>query len=229
MPDCVAELPAMKAHLAAHAIDPAEPLKPAAAKRGVGSGSLADDLDLEEESNTCCNTTKDKGCKNATSAGLLAVGWSCGIVIHLQELYGSESLSQLYAHLLGLWMIIYYVPPYFFYDDGCHLARYLLNPVRFWVENTTIWQRTFSTTRVFIDRMHFPNHVDAWCKAHMDPKDVTAATGANTQVCGLKSNLITESRTGGTTLLITGIFSNRRFCKNLRCRAYGILFAIAYL
>jgi hypothetical protein len=53
----------------------------------------------------------------------LAVTWSCGIIISLCELFGSESLSQVYAHIIKLCATIDYVPPFFFYDDACHLSR----------------------------------------------------------------------------------------------------------
>jgi hypothetical protein len=77
------------------------------------------------EEDISCNTTKDKNTviKNATTCGVLAVAWSCGIVFGLTELYGSESLTQVYAYLMRLWDVLQYVPPLFFYDDGCHLAR----------------------------------------------------------------------------------------------------------
>lgn len=71
-----------------------------------------------------CNTEKDKDhIKNATTAGVLAVSWSCGVVIGVSELFGSESLTQVYAQLIKVWSDIDYVPPFFFYDNACHLAK----------------------------------------------------------------------------------------------------------
>lgn len=70
-----------------------------------------------------CDTRKDKVLKNMTTAGVLAVVWSCGIVIHIAELYGSESTSQVYIQLMRLWEKLAYVPQFFFYDDACHLVR----------------------------------------------------------------------------------------------------------
>lgn len=92
---------------------------------GVNDESREDQEGREDsEPLSSCNTVKDKGkILNATSAGVLAVAWSCGIVIGLSELYGAESLTQVYAALITLWDVIQYIPPYFFYDDGCHLSR----------------------------------------------------------------------------------------------------------
>jgi hypothetical protein len=59
--------------------------------------------DHEAEELASCNTEKDKGeLKNATTCGVIATVWACGIVIGLQEMYGAESKSQVYVHLLKL-------------------------------------------------------------------------------------------------------------------------------
>lgn len=61
-------------------------------KRG-GSGSVAADVyDKVASKSLTCGTEKDdvdKGLRFATSAGILAVCWSCGIVIGVNELYGA--------------------------------------------------------------------------------------------------------------------------------------------
>lgn len=87
-------------------------------------GGVALDAEEEQSEMPTCNTVKDSGqVLNATSAGVLAVTWSCGVVIGLSELYGAESLTQVYAATIMLWDFMQYTPPFFFYDDGCHLAR----------------------------------------------------------------------------------------------------------
>jgi macrodomain Ter protein organizer (MatP/YcbG family) len=39
-----------------------------------------------------------------------------------------------------------------------------------------------AATQVFVDRFHFPNHIDNWCKKHMNPNKVSELTGVNTEV-----------------------------------------------
>jgi hypothetical protein len=56
----------------------------------------------------------------------------------------------------------------------------MLNPAR--SAHGTALQWLFSSTRVFIDRMHFKNHVDPWCQAHMDPDAVDGMGNVNTEV-----------------------------------------------
>lgn len=86
-----------------------------------GQGPLQ--LDEEDTTELQCNTTKDKKAIRATSAGVLAVVWSCGIIMRVEELFGAESRSQVYILLMTLWGLLTYVPPFFFYDDACHLCR----------------------------------------------------------------------------------------------------------
>jgi hypothetical protein len=80
-------------------------------------------LDEEDDASLSCNTTKDQKHVRATTAGVLAVVWACGIVIGVEELFGAESRSQVYLLLMTLWQTIGIVPSYFFYDDACHLYR----------------------------------------------------------------------------------------------------------
>lgn len=85
------------------------------------TGSLQ--LDNDDNADLTCNTTKDKTAVRATTAGVLAVMWSCGIVIGIDELIGSESRAQVYVLLMALWAVIGIIPPFFFYDDACHLTK----------------------------------------------------------------------------------------------------------
>jgi len=135
---------------------------------------------------TCC-TEKDKTRKdvlNATTCGVLAVTWSCGIILNICELHGSESLSQVYAALIALWLAIDYVPPYFFYDDACHLSKFSMNRDRRHPGKASKFQTWFAQTTFFVDRLHFKNHKDPWCKQHMDPAlHYSELDGVNSQAC----------------------------------------------
>ncbi|GAQ93132.1 hypothetical protein KFL_013170020 [Klebsormidium nitens] len=155
-------------------------------------GSLAytdgDKVSRASGSAQSCNTLKDEhqsapGARER-SAGVFAICWTCGIAFGLTELYGSEGNSQVYAFLIIMWSILGNVPSLFGYDDGCHLARYILNKVRFIKEKmTTIQWRFANECRVFVDKFHFPNHVGDWCQDMMDPYKLSALDGVDTQVC----------------------------------------------
>lgn len=52
------------------------------------------------------------------------------------------------------------------YDDACHLLRYAQNPKRKMLTSTT---ERLSKMEIVVDRFHFKNHVDSWCKTHCNP------------------------------------------------------------
>ena len=79
----------------------------------------------EEEQMVSCNTRKHVGAKyTKSSAGILIGCFPCGIIPVFSELYGTESISQVYGHVVD-W--IGETKPkslqYILYDDACHLGR----------------------------------------------------------------------------------------------------------
>ena len=72
-----------------------------------------------------CNTRKsrDKRVKRHT-VGIFLGAYTCGTVTIFDELYGSESLSQVYGILIDSLENITdkYQLNYIIYDDSCHLA-----------------------------------------------------------------------------------------------------------
>lgn len=54
------------------------------------------------------------------------------------------------------------------YDDACHLKKYCANPKRKCL--TTVTERLGNMDMV-IDKMHFRNHVDPWCRLNCNPYD----------------------------------------------------------
>ena len=54
------------------------------------------------------------------------------------------------------------------YDDACHLKKYCLNPKRKFL---TPVANKLSAMDMVVDKMHFRNHVDRWCKANCNPYD----------------------------------------------------------
>eukprot|EP00976_Prorocentrum_cordatum_P079838 1183738-Prorocentrum_minimum.AAC.1 len=75
--------------------------------------------------------------------------------------------SQVVGHLLEMFETTGWVPELLGYDDGCHLHGFIHRPERVseWAANP-VWQKLL-LMHIFIDRFHFPNHVDTWCKANM--------------------------------------------------------------
>eukprot|EP00732_Lithocolla_globosa_P000469 Lithocolla_globosa_v1_NODE_140_length_5790_cov_49.678989.p3 type:complete len:295 gc:universal NODE_140_length_5790_cov_49.678989:4262-5146(+) len=127
-----------------------------------------------------CKTEKTKQykLKNSRSGGVAATVWSCGITFGLCEIFGSESCTQMLLFLMVLFQTIGEVPPFFAYDDGCHLFRFIQNRKHL---HDIILQ--LSKTTMMIDRMHYPNHTDKWCKENMNPYKLEEIIGYSTEAC----------------------------------------------
>ena len=52
------------------------------------------------------------------------------------------------------------------YDDACHLKKFAINPSR---SELTEVSKNMSQLECYIDRFHFPNNVDKWCKKERNP------------------------------------------------------------
>ena len=51
------------------------------------------------------------------------------------------------------------------YDDACHLKKYAQNPKR----HTSEVSKKLSNLTMSVDRFHFGNHKDRWCKTNCNP------------------------------------------------------------
>jgi len=113
--------------------------------------------------------------------GILAVAKPCSIVVEVKELFGSESKSQVYAHLheLLLKATVKDIET-ICYDDACHLKKFAQNKTRCLLTATS--QRMAKMTMV-VDRFHFKNHVDSWCKQNCNPYSSDDLQEVNTEVC----------------------------------------------
>ena len=89
------------------------------------------------------------------------------IICFDKVLFAIYSSSQVVGHLLEMFETTGWVPELLGYDDGCHLHGFIHRPERVseWAANP-VWQKLL-LMHIFIDRFHFPNHVDTWCKANM--------------------------------------------------------------
>lgn len=52
------------------------------------------------------------------------------------------------------------------YDDACHLKKYATNPKRCDLTQTS---KRLKNMEIVVDKFHFKNHVDTWCKRNCNP------------------------------------------------------------
>jgi len=86
--------------------------------------------------------------------------------VEVKELFGSESKSQVYAHLHELLLkpTVKDIET-ICYDDVCHLKKFVQNKTRCLLTATS--QRM--AKMMVVDRFHVKNHVDSWCKQNCNP------------------------------------------------------------
>ena len=137
----------------------------------------------DENQELSCNTDKSKGVcdfKSRTKGTVLSV-YNCGIVTGYREIFGSESCSQILLFYLdiGEYMRIPY-PKFLIYDDACHLKKV--------IDKNVIWEKSeraafLKDIRLAIDRLHFGNHKDKWCRENLNPNNIKELDETNTVVC----------------------------------------------
>ncbi|XP_068753057.1 uncharacterized protein [Montipora capricornis] len=66
------------------------------------------------------------------------------------------------------------------YDGACNLKKFAQNTRSSCL--TTISQR-MSRMKMLVDRFHFKNHVDSWCKNNCNPYNTEALKAVDTEVC----------------------------------------------
>jgi len=129
-----------------------------------------------------CGTEKGKHkCKNHRTAGILVMERPCGVVLDVKELFGSESKSQVYAHIHNhLSKTAFSKTSIICYDDTCHLKKFAHNPVR---STQTAVASRIAEMEILCDRFHFKNHIDVWCRQHCNPHTSENLQNVNTEVC----------------------------------------------
>ncbi len=154
----------------------------ARAKKRQGDVFELSSEEKEELENMTCNTFKQnqRGPRKHRTAGICAAIFNCGITFGLRELLGSESISQVYAFLVWLHDTAVEMPDHMFYDDACHLVRFIKNPKR---PNSTSASLYLLALVIVLDRMHFENHTDPWCVENLDPDLCEFFKGINTEAC----------------------------------------------
>lgn len=116
--------------------------------------------------------------------GILVGAFPCGVITLFDELYGSESLTQVYAimieYLACLPISTRQKLIEICYDDACHFKKYSENLSRADFSDLTKFMAGLGK---HVDKFHFPNHVDPWCHKNCNPQDVRHLDGVNTPIC----------------------------------------------
>ena len=106
----------------------------------------------------------------------------CGIVRIVSELFGSESISQVYGIVIAyISQIIDNIEiEVLVHDDVCHLVA-LPSTNSFFSGNPIT--EFFAGLTFTIDRFHFPNHIDENCHKNVNPSKMPDFNGVNTVIC----------------------------------------------
>ena len=128
---------------------------------------LPDHDEQEEES---CNTKKHLGRRYyRRTAGLMVGAWPCGVVPFVEELYGSESLTQVHGHLcnfLDSGKEILDKLETIFYDDACHMWKFMTKKERMAYSEAAT---RLGKLEMMVDFFHIKNHTDKFCHENLNP------------------------------------------------------------
>ena len=132
-----------------------------------------------------CGTRKSRDKRVCRyNVGIFLGAFPCGIVPLWDELFGCESISQVYGVFIEF---LDQLPKEerekltdLIYDDNCHLSRFSSNKARASRNDVTSF---FAQVRKSIDRFHFGNHVDKWCMENCNPYKIEDLKNVNTMIC----------------------------------------------
>ena len=83
----------------------------------------------------------------------------CGVIVSMVEIFGGEFVSQV-AEVIEYYLENSLIEPIcLVYDDACHLKRH--------VDCRQVYPK-LEGMEMKIDRFHFSNHIDSWCRKNMD-------------------------------------------------------------
>lgn len=109
----------------------------------------------ESTESTSCNTRKSRDKRqNVHSVGVFTGAYPCGVIVLGDELYGSESISQVYG-ILTDWLNSLSDKTklkQILYDDMCHLKRFCENPERAGQNEVT---EVLAGVQKHVDKFHF--------------------------------------------------------------------------
>ena len=99
----------------------------------------------------------------------------CGIIVAMTEILGGESVTQV-AEVIECYLQDFMSSSIkcLLYDDACHLRKH--------VDCRSLVYPNLQNLTMKIDRFHFKNHIDSWCKNHMNPAHCQILDRVNTSV-----------------------------------------------
>ena len=100
------------------------------------------------------------------------------------------------------------VPPTLCFDYMCGLKRFLMANNR---QNTNDVTKDLAATQLVVDKFHFRNHVDQWCKENCNPHSIPGLGNTSSMeerfawISGFKhiSRYMNEQRFNAVLLIIT--------------------------
>jgi hypothetical protein len=112
-------------------------------------------------------------------SGVNIVTYPCGFILSVSELYCSESLSQVFLpiHELMSYPTMQNNVKCFVHDNGCHFKKFLTK--RRELSSVTA---IMDEVDIAIDRLHFRNHIDQYCKDNYNPDKKEILNGVNTSI-----------------------------------------------
>ena len=105
---------------------------------------------------------------------MLVSAYNCGIIAAFREIYRSESVVQTTNFLNDIPKNSKRLTNIIIYDRGCDMKRM--------VKKTFPADHVLSSMDNVIDKFHFFNHTEAYCKENCNPNE-RELEGVNTEVC----------------------------------------------
>ena len=121
-----------------------------------------------------CNTEKTKKRFYHRTGGILVMAKPCGIILHASEIFGAEAISTVAESIEKTLQDVSNKIQWLIYDDACHLCKHCRNRLNVYPNINKCGMK--------VDRFHFDNHVDPWCKLNMNPDDCPDLDDVNTMV-----------------------------------------------
>ena len=143
------------------------------------------------EISSSCNTSKEKQVRRKKIAGINVVSFPYGTILSVEELYGSESLSQVLLPVHQLMKIesIRNNVRVLIHDNACKFAAFVQRR-----RDTSDTLKHLANLDMRVDRHHFKNHVGKKCKEYHDPNDCELLVDVNTSIMEQVNNFCFETK-----------------------------------
>ena len=102
----------------------------------------------------------------------------------LKSVFASQNISRGVSHPKKIDKVFTWISHTFHRvapsSDACHLEKYCLNPVR---REVTEVAEVLNSLDMVVDKLHFRNHTEKWCKEKCNPYDRMDLEGVNRYSC----------------------------------------------